>query len=229
MEVCIAAEELRREILVLAQHIVDYQNLAIGLTSSDTDDRHLDAVNDLLGQRSRHFFDHTGEAACFFKEFSIAEEFGSFGFLASTNGIGAKLVDALRRQTEVPHDGNACFENALDGFDDFNAAFQFERIAARFLHDADGIAHAFRGIHLIGAEGHIADNQSALGSTGHRACVVNHLVKGDGQCGVIACHHVGCTVAYEDDVDARSINDGGCGIVVGGEHGNLLALFLHFN
>ena len=50
------------------------------------------------------------------------------------------------------------------------------------------------------------DLKRALGSTGHRACVVNHFVDGYGQGCHIAIHYVRSRVAYKNCVHSASVN-----------------------
>ena len=80
---------------------------------------------------------------------------------------------------------------------------------------------------MIGAEGHVDNDQRAFYGTHDRLSVIYHLVEGHGQCGHIAGHDVRGGVAYENDVHAGAVDEGGHGVVIGGEHGYLFAAFFH--
>ena len=128
----------------------------------------------------------------------------------------------------MAHHRNAGRQDAFDAFLHFASALEFHRVGAAFLHDADGAVEGFLGVSLVGAEGEVHHDQRALGGAHHGLGVVNHLVQGDGQRGLVTRHHIRGAVAHQDDVHARLVHHGGHGVVVRGEHGDFLAALLHF-
>ena len=129
----------------------------------------------------------------------------------------------------MAHDGDACIEDGAYRLLYLHTPFELERIATAFLHDADSVLHALRGVDLIGAERHVADDECPSDASCHAAGVVNHLVERDGQSRYVAGHHVAGAVAHKNDVDASLVHQLSQRIVVGSEHGYLLPLLLHFN
>ena len=59
---------------------------------------------------------------------SVEEANGGGGRLA-LHFVAAELVDRLRREAEVPHDGDAEGDERADGFDDGRAAFELDGLA----------------------------------------------------------------------------------------------------
>ena len=197
-------------------------------TGADADGRHLQALADFRSKLGRHLLQHDAEAADFLEQLRIGLEFIGLGLFLGPDGVGAKLVDALRRQAEVAHDGNAGREDAFDALADFGAAFELDGVGAALLHDADGALQRFQRIALVRAEGEVDHDEGLLGRPHHALCMVDHLVQRDRQGGLVAGHHVGGAVADEDDVDPGPVNDAGHGVIVRGEHGDFLAVVLHF-
>ena len=111
---------------------------------------------------------------------------------------------------------------------DSRIALYLHCVGLRFLHDADGVADCHLRIALIGAEGHVDHYQRVLGGAGHALGVVDHLVDGDGDGGLVSGHHVGGRVSDQDHVYPCLVYDTGRGVVVCCEHGDFLAFLLHF-
>ena len=114
-----------------------------------------------------------------------------------------------------------------DRTDDFLAAFEFHGIDARLTDQPDGVAHAFLRRDLITAKRHVADHQRPLATSCHAARIDDHLVQGDGEGGVVSQHHVGGRVADQNAVNARLVYQSCRRVVVGREHGYLVAVALH--
>ena len=114
----------------------------------------------------------------------------------------------------MPHHGYSRIKNALHCIHNLHTAFELEGITSALSHDAYGIAHSIHRVNLIAAERHVAYHKGTVDRTHNRACMVYHLVDGDGQRSAVSGHHIGCRIAYEDAVDAGTVNDTGCCEVV---------------
>ena len=82
---------------------------------------------------------------------------------------------------------------------------------------------------VIAAKGHVGHDQGATNCTANGACVVQHLVHGDGERVFVAQDDHGERVADEHEIDSGFIDEARGGIVVRGERGDGLALALHFS
>ena len=102
-------------------------------------------------------------------------------------------------------------------------------MAAGFLHDADRGGKGFFRIALVGAKGQVYNHQRTINAADDARGVVDHVVQGDGQRGFVPGHHVGGTVADQNDINSGLIDQTGHAVVVGGEHGDALAALLHLH
>ena len=170
---------------------MDHQHLTVGRTAADTDHGNAQLLTDALRQSGRNLLQHDAEATGLFQSVSVGNQLLGLSFLASPHGIGAELVDALRREPEMTHHGNAGIENLADGVDDLHPTLQLESVAVGLLHDADGVGDTFRGIHLIRTERHITNDQRTLGAAHNGFGVINHLIERHGQSGERTGHHIG--------------------------------------
>ena len=157
----------------------------------------------------------------------VVDKAVGFLLLGGAYHVCAKLVDALRGESEVTHDGDSSGEYAADRFENLLAAFELDGIGTGLLHDADGGGEGLFGVALISAEGHINHHQGTLDGAFDRGGVDYHLVEGDGQGSLVTFHDIGGRVADQDHVDFGGIEELGHGIVVCGKHGDFLAVLFH--
>lgn len=149
-EVGVAAEELRREALVDAEHVLEHQHLAVDARAgTDADNGYRDLGSNAGGERRGYLLEYEREAADFLEHLGVGDELFGLGLFLGAHGVGAELVDRLRRQAQVAHHGDAGGEDALDRFADLGAAFDLDGFGAAFLHDADGRAEGFLRVALI--------------------------------------------------------------------------------
>ena len=228
MQLGVAAQKAGLKLFGDAQQVVDDQHLPVHVgAGADADGGNTQLLGHLFGQRGGNFFQHQREAAQVLELLRVFEQFLGLGVFFGTHGVGAELVDALRREAQVAHHRDAGRENTLDAFPDFGAAFQLHGVGAAFLHDANGRAQRLARRALIRAKRHIHDHQRPLHGPHHGLRVVYHLVQGDGQRGFVAGHHVRGGVADEQHVDAGPVEDAGHREVVGREHRDSLAPAFH--
>jgi hypothetical protein len=78
---------------------------------------------------------------------------------------------------------------------------------------------------VVAAEGHVGDEQSALGAATHGSRVMEHLVEGYRQSGVIAEDDHGDRIADEDDVHAGFVEQARGRIVIRGQANDFFEIF----
>ena len=80
-------------------------------------------------------------------------------------------------------------------------ALDLDRLRARLLDEADGVADRLLGPEVERAVGHVGHQQGALDAAADGPGVVEHLVHGHRQGVGVAEHDHGEGVAHQDDVD----------------------------
>lgn len=82
------------------------------------------------------------------------------------------------------------------------------------------------GARLVGAKGQVPNQKRSLGATSHGSAVNKHFIKRDRKGGVIPMNHHGGRVADQANVDAGGVQVDRRRVVVGGDHGDGLALLV---
>ena len=136
----------------------------------------------------------------------------------------AQHVDRLRRQPDVGHDGNAAIGEKADGLRHAPAALELDRAALGFLDDLSGIVEGVARALLIGAEGHVDDDERVLGAAHDGAAMHDHEVERHRQCRFEAVHHHAEGVADQQEVDIFVGDGRGMGVIGGERHDRLAAL-----
>ncbi len=101
----------------------------------------------------------------------------------------------------MAHNGNFGFGKARDELKAALAAFDLYGFGAGFLDDADGVAKGFGDVGVIGAEGHVGDDEGVFGAAADGAGVVDHFVERDWEGVVVAEDDHAEGVADEEDVN----------------------------
>jgi len=114
----------------------------------------------------------------------------------------------------MSHNGNTGCQYSLHRVDNFRPAFQFQSVAAAFLHNTDGIGHSFRGIDLIRTERHVAYDQCPFHTVHHRSRMVYHLIQRNRKRGRIARHHVRRRIANQNHIHSGTVYNTSHRIVV---------------
>ena len=222
-DVGVLAGEFRRRVEGEAEEVVDDKDLAVAVgAGADADRGDVQLASDLRGEFARDGFEDYGEGACGFYGVRVAEElFGGVGGFA-LDAIAAEGVDGLGREADVSHYGNFGFGEARDEFETALAAFDFDGFGAGFFDEADGVAKGFGDVGVIGAEGHVGDDEGVVGAAADGAGVVDHFVERDGESVVVAENDHAERVANEEDIDAGLIGKARSRVVVGGETDDFL-------
>ena len=222
-EVGVLAREFWRRIEGEAEEIVGDENLAVAVgAGADSYCGNLQLAGDLRGEFAGDGFEDDGEGASGFDGVGVAEElFGGVGGLA-LDAVATDGVDGLGREADVSHYGNFGFGEAGDEFETALAAFDFDGFGAGFLDEADGVAKGFGDVGVIGAEGHVGDDEGVFCAASNGAGVVDHLVERHGKGVVVAEDDHAERVADEQDVYASLVGQARSRVVVGGETDDFL-------
>ena len=126
-ELTVTSDEPRMKVLIQPEHIVRNQNLSVAsYAGADADGGYLQRRGDFFRKRRRDFFKDDRENARGLKRESVIEYFFGFRRYRAAGTVGAELVNGLRRQSQVPHDGNADFHQPFDCGQKFFSAFEFD-------------------------------------------------------------------------------------------------------
>src|SRR6185503_13241081 len=128
VEVCILLDELGCEAVKQAKQVVRDQHLSVAACArADSNRWDGKSLRDQFPETSGHRFKHNAETACSFEEKRIFHEsFRGDGSLALRTE-SAQLVDRLRRESEVPHNGNPRACDRADRIRAFASAFELDR------------------------------------------------------------------------------------------------------
>ena len=138
--------------------------------------------------------------------------------------MAAELVDRLVRQADVAHDRDAGPDDRLDGVGAPLSALELDRAGAAFAHQHTGVLEAGFQRDAIAEERHIRHDQGVVRAPHDGFGVVEHLRHRYPDGAVVAEHHLAERVADQKHRNAGVVQDAGRGEVVGGEHGDLLAV-----
>ncbi len=118
-----------------------------------------------------------------------------------------------------PHDR---LNDALDGC----PSFEFDGIGSTLFNETPCIHNGIFLRRVVGHKGHIPNNQGKSSAPDHCFRMVDHLIHGHRNRGFVAEHDHSQRVPNQNHVNPRAVHQKGGWIVVGGEHGDLLALSL---
>jgi len=96
-------------------------------------------IGDLFGQKGGNAFQHDGESPCLFEDPGVFHDPLRRRIALALHLVAAQLVDGLRRQPEMGHDGNPGGCDPSRDLCDFPAALQLYSMRARLLQKASGI------------------------------------------------------------------------------------------
>lgn len=222
------AQELRLEARIKPQHVVQHQHLSVGgVAAADADSGARHRRRHARRQRRGYLLEHDGEHPRLVQQLRVMEQFLRLALLFRAQAVAAELVDALRRQTEVPHDGYPRLHQMPDERQNLLAALQLHRVRPALFHQPYGIAHAVFFADLVTAERHIRHHEAVLRAAHHALGKKYHLVQGDWERVLVAAHHVARAVAHENHIEPRLVEQAREREIVTGQHGYLLACRLH--
>src|SRR5437867_2830161 len=211
-----------------AEEVVEDLHLAVaGRPGADADGRDVDLFRDRLCNRDGDALKHDRVSACLLERDRVVEEAYRGGRRFPLYAVAAELVHGLRREPQVAHHRDPGLDERAYSLSDANPAFQFHRLRAAFLQHAARVRQRLRRPGLVTHERHIGHDMSTSRAADHRLNVVQHLIHRYRDRGVVAENHHTQTVADQDQRDTGRLHEPRGGVVVGGEHDDLLASPLH--
>ena len=114
-----------------------------------------------------------------------------------------------------------------DGFDLWAhscAAFQFYTVCMSFFHQTSCIHNCIIDRCLIRHKRHICQNKSIFCPSADRCCVGDHIFHRNRQCILIAKHGIAKGIPDQQDLNAGFIHEFSHGIIIAGEHCDLLTI-----
>jgi len=207
---------------------VHHEDLAVAVHApADADRGDGERGRDLLRQRCRDAFQDDGKRARVLEDLGILEQPRGRGVILALHLVSPELVHGLRREADVRHDGDSRPGDPARHLGNLAAPLELDPLGPGFLHEAPGIAHGLLDRRLVGHERHVPDHHGALGRPGNGLGVVQHVLHRHGEGAVVAENDHAQRIPHEDDVDAGLVHGRRRGVVVGGQHGEALALFFH--
>ncbi len=148
----------------------------------------------------------------------VVEQALGIGCRAALHLEAALAMEALRHEADVPLHRDARAHDGGNDRGELATALELDRVHARVLDEAPGVAYRVAGVGLVAQERHVAHEQRTVRPAAHRAGVVQHLLHGDRQrVGVPEDDH-GQRVADQEGIDSRRVGGARGGEVVGREH-----------
>jgi hypothetical protein len=133
----------------------------------------------------------------------------------------------LRGQADVTQNRDPRAHDRAGSVDGGATALELDGLAAGLLDEALSVRDRLLVRALVGAEGHVADQQRVLEAAADGARHHQHLLHADRRGGVVAEDDHRGGVSDQDDVDARLVDDLRRGVVISGDHHDPLAGALH--
>ena len=227
-QLLVGAHEARLERVVHAQQVVDDQHLAVAADArADADGGDGELPGDALGDLGRDALEHHRVGAGVLERAGVGDQPLGAAVLATLDLEAAQLVERLRGQADVTHDRDAARHQAPDQLGVLGAALELDRVSAALLDQASGRGQGRLDAGLVRHERHVADHVSPVRAARHRAGVIDDLVEGDRQGGLVALDDHAQRVADQEQVGVALVEQTREGRVVAGQHGDLLAAPLH--
>ncbi|CAH1702002.1 hypothetical protein BOSEA1005_21701 [Hyphomicrobiales bacterium] len=158
-----------------AEHVVEHKYLPVaGRRGADADGRDRDPGGDIGRERLGHCLQHHGEGTGLRHRLGIGDDRRPFRPAAPLGLEAAEHVHRLRRQPDMRHHRDAALDQEGDGLRHALPAFELQRPATGFLHDAGGVTERLFRAFLVAAEGHVDDDQRPPGAAHHRLPVQDH-------------------------------------------------------
>src|SRR5579871_3000403 len=224
--IAIATHELCRRREGQVHKIVEYKNLPVAIGAGANANG---GYRKVASHRCRHFawnaFKHECACSSVLERGRICLQLCDRFVSARLNVIAPHAMYTLRRESEMADDRNLGIGESFDKLD--TPSLDLDCLSASLFHKSHGICYSFRDCAMVAAERHVCDNQSASHGAAHSARMVQHLVYGNRERIIVAEHNHRERITYENDVDARLVDQPRRCIVICGESRNRLSLPLH--
>jgi len=195
----------------------------------DADGRDREHLGDLGRRVLLDEFEDDRETSCLLQTEGFFLELFAGKVAASLDFVAADLVDRLRGEPDVAHDGDPGLDDGRDAFAELvYRTLEFDRLRAAFRHETSRVADGLLGVELVREERHIADDHGVLDGAGYHRGVVDHLVHGHAEGIVVALNDRTQGIAHENGIYAALIEELRGGVIVRGENGDLVSRFFAF-
>ena len=174
----------------------------------------------------RHTFDHDSKCTRFFHCFRIFQKFFRCCLALSLHFKSTKRIDGLWGQTNVCTHRNSGIYDCFDLRTHFHAAFQFDRIAASFLHQTSSIDKGIINRSLVRHKWHINDNQRIFSPTRYRCAVMDHVFHRNGNRVLVSKDHISQRITNQYAVYACFVDQFCRRIIISSQHCQFFAIFL---
>ena len=142
---------------------------------------------------------------------------------AALDPVAAEGVLALRGEADVRHDRDAGLDHGADGVGVEFSAFDLDGVGQALLQEPHAGGDRLLGGDLVAAERQVRDHQGPPRGAGDGPAQRQELVHRHGEAGLVAEDVVGGRIAHQEHLDAGLVEDLGGVLVIGGEHGEVLA------
>ncbi len=183
---------------------------------------------DLLGQPRRQELEHDGEAAGIRQPPGLLADALGRLLVPPLHPVAAQGVHRLGREPDVAHDRDPGAHEPVDVLaGPLAAAFQLHRLGARLRDEPARVPDRLVGGHVEAQERHVHDQERVLHAPPDGPGMMDHVVEGDGQRGVVTQDHLAEGVAHQHHVDPGLVHQPREQVVVRRERDDGLAALLH--
>jgi hypothetical protein len=160
LELGVALGEARGHPVVDPEQVVEDEDLAVGgRPGADSDHGDVEALHELVGHGRRDGLEDDGEASRLLERDRVVSDRERPLRRPALGPITTECGRRLRREADVPHDGNARVDDGASALGARTPALELDGVAARLLDEALGGGDRLLVRPLVGAEGQVADEQ----------------------------------------------------------------------
>ena len=220
----VAAHEPRRLAHVDPPQVVQHEHLPVGADArADANGGKRHFRGDAGGQLRWHALEHDREAAQIGQRVRLTKQSCRVHIVSALHAEAAELVDRLRRQPDVTHDGHAGSDDLSDHILVAVDAFELDRLRpAR--HQRAHRRHRRWYAFPERQEGKIGNHELSCSRASDRAGVQGHEIDGRPKRRRLTVHDHRGRISHENGVHVRTRNDASRPGVIGGDDGDLPTL-----
>ena len=204
-------DELGEFTLAHSHSVLPDENLAgsdVACADTDSGDCAHRLINAARGLCSHHFEKHAECAS--FGESACIRNNGIAFFAAALHPETAESMFRLRGETDVCDNRNTCTNYGTNPLGHSGVGLDFDSVCPAFFHEARRRCDRLCGRLLVTAEGEIGDHHSTGCAACYRGYERNHLVKSNGESGLISVDDISGGVTDKKHIDSRAVKNLGC-------------------
>ena len=196
-----------------------------GAAGADGEGENLDRLLDRLADLRRHRLDLHADGAGLLDGFGVIDNRQGALDGAALEFETAVGMHEMRAHADMAHDRHTGVGDRFDDLEFLAPTLHFDNLGAALLHQPQGVMDRQVG-GGVGPEGHGRQGQGMGRAAPHRANMLDHLIDGQRQGGVMAINGHRQAVANADHVDAGALGPFGHQAIGGGDHHRAHALAL---